>query len=148
MSPPNEIQESSPTHHRRRRSSLADILREWGSGGTSNKSKTGNKLCRRETLADIAKSLPWSRQQTTESSHAASLRKRRESSVDSGIKSTSSSKFRRDSAISDLKNDLAKLWGKRETPQIQPSPIVICPTPRRGTSNVNFNATRTLMCLW
>lgn len=134
MSPPNETQESSPTHNRRRRSSLADILREWGSGGNSNKSKSTNKLCRRETLADIAKSLPWSRQQTTsgDSSHMASLRKRRESSVDSGIKSTTSSKSRRDSAISDFKNDLAKLWNKREIIQPQPAPTIISPTPRRG----------------
>ncbi|KAK0158596.1 hypothetical protein PV328_009575 [Microctonus aethiopoides] len=140
MSPPNETQESSPTHNRRRRSSLADILREWGSGGNSNKSKSTNKLCRRETLADIAKSLPWSRQQTTsgDTSHMASLRKRRESSVDSGIKSTTSSKSRRDSAISDFKNDLAKLWNKREIIQPQAAPTIISPTPRRG-SGESFN---------
>lgn len=133
ISPPNETHDSSPTNQRRRRSSLAqltDILREWG-GGASGKSGRGNKLCRRETLADIAKSLPWSRQTTTDASHLASLRKRRESSVDSGIRSQVSTKSRRDSAISDFKNDIAKLWSKKETPQPQP-PTVISPTPRRG----------------
>ncbi|XP_076398161.1 rap GTPase activating protein radish isoform X1 [Megachile rotundata] len=136
-SPPNEPQESSPTNQRRRRSSLAqltDILREWGGGGTSGKSSRGNKLCRRETLADIAKSLPWSRQTTTDASHLERLRKRRESSVDSGIRSQASTKSRRDSAISDFKNDIAKLWGKKDaTPQAQPPPTVISPTPRRDS---------------
>ncbi|XP_076685202.1 rap GTPase activating protein radish isoform X2 [Andrena cerasifolii] len=130
---PNETQESSPTNTRRRRSSLAqltDILREW-SGGASAKSTRANKLCRRETLADIAKSLPWSRQTTTDASHLERLRKRRESSVDSGIRSQASTKSRRDSAISDLKNDIAKLWSKRDsTPQSLPAPKVISPTPR------------------
>ncbi|XP_072753921.1 uncharacterized protein Rsh isoform X4 [Anoplolepis gracilipes] len=137
ISPPNETQDSSPTTHRRRRSSLAqltDILREWGGGGASGKSGRGNKLCRRETLADLAKSLPWSRQTTTDVSHLASLRKRRESSVDSGIRSQVSTKSRRDSAISDFKNDLARLWSKKDVPpQPQPPPTVISPTPRRGS---------------
>ena len=111
---------------------MTDILREWGGGGTSGKSGKANKLCRRETLADIAKSLPWSRQATTDASHLASLRKRRESSVDSGIKSQYSTKSRRDSTISDFKNDFAKLWNKKEQPQPQQPPTVISPTPRRG----------------
>jgi len=136
ISPPGETQDCSPTNQRRRRSSLAqltDILREWGGGGISTKSSRGNKLCRRETLADIAKSLPWSRQTTTDASHLVSLRKRRESSVDSGIRSQVSSKSRRDSAISDLKNDIAKLWSKKDVLlQPQPPPTVISPTPRRG----------------
>lgn len=135
ISPPNETLESSPTNQRRRRSSLAqltDMVREWGGGGTTGKSARAGKLCRRETLADIAKSLPWSRQTTTESSHMASLRKRRESSVDSGIRSQVSTKSRRDSAISDFKNDLVKLWTKRDPPQPQPPPTVISPTPRGG----------------
>jgi len=140
ISPPNETQNSSPTNQRRRRSSLAqltDILREWGGGGASGKSGRSNKLCRRETLADIAKSLPWSRQTTTDGSHLANLasRKRRESSVDSGIRSQVSSKSRRDSAISEFKNDIARLWSKKDaTPQPQPPPTVISPTPRRGTT--------------
>ncbi|XP_077280205.1 LOW QUALITY PROTEIN: rap GTPase activating protein radish [Temnothorax americanus] len=137
ISPPNEAQDCSPTNQRRRRSSLAqltDILREWGGGGISTKSSRSNKLCRRETLADIAKSLPWSRQTTTDASHLVSLRKRRESSVDSGIRSQVSSKSRRDSAISDLKNDIARLWSKKDVLlQPQPPPTVISPTPRRGS---------------
>ncbi|XP_011882634.1 PREDICTED: uncharacterized protein LOC105570208 isoform X2 [Vollenhovia emeryi] len=137
ISPPNETQDCSPTNQRRRRSSLAqltDILREWGGGGISTKSSRSNKLCRRETLADIAKSLPWSRQTTTDASHLVSLRKRRESSVDSGIRSQVSSKSRRDSAISDLKNDIARLWSKKDVLlQPQPPPTVISPTPRRGS---------------
>lgn len=136
ISPPGETQDCSPTNQRRRRSSLAqltDILREWGGGGISTKSSRSNKLCRRETLADIAKSLPWSRQTTTDASHLVSLRKRRESSVDSGIRSQVSSKSRRDSAISDLKNDIARLWSKKDVLlQPQPPPTVISPTPRRG----------------
>lgn len=135
-SPPNEPQEPSASNQRRRRSSLAqftDILREWGGGGASGKSERGNKLCRRETLADIAKSLPWSRQTTTDASHLERLRKRRESSVDSGIKSQASTKSRRDSTISDFKNDFARLWGKKDAaPQTQPPPMVISPT-YRGT---------------
>ncbi|XP_012275503.1 uncharacterized protein LOC105697084 [Orussus abietinus] len=136
ISPPNELQESSPTNHGRRRSSIAqltDILREWGGGGGSGKSGKG-KLYRRETLADIAKSMPWSRQQTTDASHLASLRKRRESSVDSGIRSQVSTKSRRDSAISDFKNDLARLWSRKDSQQQpQPPPTVIAPSPRRGS---------------
>ncbi|XP_011499321.1 PREDICTED: LOW QUALITY PROTEIN: uncharacterized protein LOC105363353 [Ceratosolen solmsi marchali] len=146
ISPPNEIQEPSPmAQGRRRRSSLAqltDILREWGGGGSSGSSSAtktggstrGNKLSRRETLADIAKSLPWSRQTTTDSTHLASLRKRRESSVDSGIRSQVSTKSRRESAINDFKNDLARLWSKKDAqPQQQPPPTVLSPTLRRGS---------------
>lgn len=109
---------------------LTDILREWSGGGSSGKSERGNKLYRRETLADIAKSLPWSRQTTTDASHLERLRKRRESSVDSGIRSQASTKSRKDSTISELKNDIARLWGKKETPQPQPPPTVISPTYR------------------
>lgn len=131
ISPPNEPQEPA-TNQRRRRSSLAqltDILREW-SGGGGGKSERGNKLYRRETLGDIAKSFPWSRQTTTDASHLERLRKRRESSVDSGIRSQSSTKSRKDSTITELKNDFARLWGKKETPQPQPPPTVISPTYR------------------
>ncbi|XP_033320930.1 rap GTPase activating protein radish isoform X2 [Megalopta genalis] len=133
ISPPNERNET-PTTQRRRRSSLAqltDILREWSGGGGSGKSSRGKQLCRRETLADITKSLPWSRQ-TMDASHLERLRKRRESSVDSGIRSQPSTKSRRESTISDLKNDIARLWMKRgSTSQVQPFPKVISPTPRR-----------------
>uniref|UniRef100_A0A182MCU4 Uncharacterized protein n=1 Tax=Anopheles culicifacies TaxID=139723 RepID=A0A182MCU4_9DIPT len=80
-----------PGAQRRRRSSLAqltDILREW-SGGGSKRQKA--PLNRRETLADLARSLPWNKATTAEtynnqnnSGHAPPLRKRRESSADSG----------------------------------------------------------------
>nr|XP_050861252.1 uncharacterized protein LOC127068909 isoform X1 [Vespula vulgaris] len=135
ISPPNEIQESSPTNQRRRRSSLAqltDIIREWGGGGTGGKSGRSSKLYRRETLADIAKSLPWSRQTTSDASHLASLRKKRENSEDSGIRSQASTRSRKDSTISDFKSDLARLWSKRDVQPQQP-PTVISPTPRRGS---------------
>jgi hypothetical protein len=103
----------SGTVTRRRRSSLAqltDILREWG-GSTKGSRSKDSQLHRRETLADIAKSLPWGRSSTTDSSTVAALRKRRESSADPGIKH---SKSRRDStAISDFRSDLARLWSSR-----------------------------------
>lgn len=115
---PNGSERASffPQVTRRRRSSLAqltDILREWG-GSTTRSSLRGNKqaqLCRRETLADLAKSLPWGKCSTADMS---SVRKRRESSADSGIKSMSTK--RRDTsttAISELRSDLARLWGSR-----------------------------------
>ncbi|KDR08888.1 hypothetical protein L798_00541 [Zootermopsis nevadensis] len=117
ISPPTETQETSPpssgTVTRRRRSSLAqltDILREW-SGSTKCSRSKDPQLHRRETLADIAKSLPWSRSSTTDSTTVANLRKRRESSADQGIKHP---KSRRDStAISDFRSDLARLWSSR-----------------------------------
>lgn len=69
------------------------------------------------------------------------MRKRRESSVDSGIRSQVSTKSRRDSAISEFKNDIARLWNKKEaTPQPQPPPTVISPTPRRGKSFPRFSS--------
>lgn len=133
ISPPTEIQETSPPNTRRRRSSLAqltDILREWSVGGTK---RNKAPLYRRETLADLARSLPWGRQQTEGGSMLSSIRKRRESSADSGIKSTSS-KSRRESihttAISDFRSEVAKLWSRRE------SQTVIIPTAdqrRRGS---------------
>ena len=126
------------TSNTRRRSSLAqitDLLREWSGGSSVSNNKLGGstrsgKLNRRETFADITKSLLWSRQTTTDSSHLAALRKRRENSVDSGIRSQMSTKSRRGSAISDFKSDIARLWGKKDS-QTQP-PTVISPTPRRG----------------
>lgn len=66
---------------------------------------------RRETLADLARSLPWGRTNTETSSqyqsHAPPLRKRRESSADSGIKSMRS---RRESHTSDFQ----KAWSSRK----------------------------------
>ncbi|KAL1397149.1 hypothetical protein pipiens_009979 [Culex pipiens pipiens] len=110
----------NPGAQRRRRSSLAqltDILREW-SGGGSKRQKA--PLNRRETLADLARSLPWSKATTSDtynnnnnnnsnsnnnnsnnSGHAPPLRKRRESSADSGVKSMS---CRKDSYVADFRD--------------------------------------------
>lgn len=97
--------------HRRRRSSLAqltDILREWSGGGSKRSQKP--QLNRRETLADLARSLPWGRNNNdNNSSTGPSLKKRRESSADSGIKSM---KSRRDSHASEL----TKPWIRRDSP--------------------------------
>jgi len=98
---------------RRRRSSLAaqftDMFRDFG-GSTKGSRSKDSQLHRRETLADIAKSLSWGRSSTTDSSTVA-LRKRRESSADSGVKHP---KSRRDStAMSNFRSDLARLWLSR-----------------------------------
>lgn len=84
---------------------LTDILREW-SGGSKKPQKP--PLNRRETLADLARSLPWHRVNNDQYSHIPPVRKRRESSADSGIKSMRS---RRDSHSSDL----TKIWIKKDT---------------------------------
>lgn len=108
-SPPST---SPPPSQRRRRSSLAqltDILREW-SGGGSKRQKA--PLNRRETLADLARSLPWGRNTDNSTQNNQShvvQRKRRESSADSGIKSMRS---RRESHTSDF----SKMWPKKESP--------------------------------
>ncbi|GFG35584.1 hypothetical protein Cfor_02824, partial [Coptotermes formosanus] len=99
---------------RRRRSSLAaqftDMFRDLG-GSTKGSRSKDSQLHRRETLADIAKSLSWGRSSTTDSSTVAALRKRRESSADSSIKHP---KSRRDStAMSNFRSDLARLWLSR-----------------------------------
>lgn len=109
-SPPST---SPPPNRNRRRSSLAqltDILREWSGGSKRNKPP----LNRRETLADLARSLPWHRisndqYSSTTTVHAPPLRKRRESSADSGIKSMRS---RRDSHTSDV---TTKVWTKKDS---------------------------------
>ncbi|XP_065159412.1 uncharacterized protein rsh isoform X3 [Atheta coriaria] len=121
ISPPTETQETSPPtsgQPRRRRSSLAqltDILKEWS--GASTKTRRKAPLSRRETLADLARSLPWGRQTTTDGAPSYN-RKRRESSADSGIKSISG-KSRRDSqqhhTFSDFRSEVAKLWQRRES---------------------------------
>lgn len=99
-----------PSSQRRRRSSLAqltDILREW-SGGGSKRQKA--PLNRRETLADLARSLPWGRNTDNSSHQSHSVqRKRRESSADSGIKSMRS---RRESHTSDFN----RMWPRKESP--------------------------------
>lgn len=75
--------------NRRRRSSLAqltDIIREWS--GNSVKKFQKPQLNRRETLADLARSLPW-RSGTIETSQISqSIKKRRESSIDVGLRNT------------------------------------------------------------
>lgn len=106
-SPPST---SPPPNRNRRRSSLAqltDILREWS--GTGSKRNQKPPLNRRETLADLARSLPWHRISNDQyiPQHAPPLRKRRESSADSGIKSMRS---RRDSHTSEL----AKIWNRKD----------------------------------
>ncbi|XP_037916826.1 uncharacterized protein LOC119655154 isoform X4 [Hermetia illucens] len=103
-----------PGLQRRRRSSLAqltDILREWSGGGSKRQAKA--PLNRRETLADLARSLPWGKSTTDAGTvtitagqtHTAVPRKRRESSADSGIRSMRS---RRESHTSDL----VKAWNR------------------------------------
>lgn len=119
-SPPSTSPAGAP---RRRRSSLAqltDILREWSGGGSKRTAKA--PLNRRETLADLARSLPWGRTSNDSNTQTVSttittvgsviqpspgLKKRRESSAEVGLKSRS----RRDSQSADL-----KLWARRESP--------------------------------
>lgn len=146
ISPPTETQETSPPTSgttRRRRSSLAqltDILREWG-GSTKTRQK---QLCRRETLADLARSLPWGRQTTAEAGPTPSIttsRKRRESSADSGIRSMGS-KSRRDShhtAISDFRSEVAKLWQRRESTATM---VAASTSPRRGSGESSKSGRR------
>ncbi|KAK4887033.1 hypothetical protein RN001_003304 [Aquatica leii] len=150
ISPPTETQETSPPATgttRRRRSSLAqltDILREWGGGSTKSRQKA--PLNRRETLADLARSLPWGRQTTADTGPTPSIntRKRRESSADSGIKSSIGSKSRRDShqtAISDFRSEVAKLWQRRES---NTTTTVITPSSgsRRGSGESSRSGRR------
>lgn len=118
-SPPSTSPAGAP---RRRRSSLAqltDILREWSGGGSKRSTKA--PLNRRETLADLARSLPGGRTSndsntqtvsttiTTVGSVVQPSRKRRESSAEVGLKN---SRSRRDSHSAEL----SKLWARRESP--------------------------------
>lgn len=133
-----------PTNRNRRRSSLAqltDILREWS--GTGSKRNQKPPLNRRETLADLARSLPWHRisnDQYTSQGHVPPMRKRRESSADSGIKSMRS---RRDSHTSEL----AKIWNRKdaekenqEIPNVSVStdPSTTRNGSRRGSGDSNY----------
>lgn len=122
-SPPSTSPAGAP---RRRRSSLAqltDILREWSGGGSKRQPKA--PLNRRETLADLARSLPWGRTSNDSNTQTISttittvgsvvaptqgLKKRRESSAEVVLKS--SSRSRRDSQSAEL----TKLWARRESP--------------------------------
>lgn len=122
ISPPTETQETSPPR-RRRRSSLAqltDILKDWGGSATRKRNK---ELVRRETLADLAKSLPWPRSDTN--------RKRRESSVDSGVKS-SSSRSHQDGQYSTARADIYQLLNRSTTRR--PSNTVYTSDVRRSSA--------------
>ncbi|KAF2356463.1 hypothetical protein FHG87_012779 [Trinorchestia longiramus] len=122
IDPPTEVQETSPPTSRRRRSSIAqltDILRDWGRRDTENRS-TGtststSSLIRRESrdsrvhrdsLAEIAKSLPWGSRRDSAATEVPKIKMRRESSTES--------RKRRQSGT-DIKNDIAKLFTKRES---------------------------------
>lgn len=140
-SPPST---SPPPNRNRRRSSLAqltDILREWSGGAKRNQKPPLN---RRETLADLARSLPWHRVSNEQYSSGNIPRKRRESSADSGIKSMRS---RRDSHTSDF----AKIWNKRENTSEKESEVPIISAPdqqsirngsRRGSGDSNYKTVR------
>jgi hypothetical protein len=131
-----------PTNRNRRRSSLAqltDILREFTWSGTGTKRNQKPPLNRRETLADLARSLPWHRisndqytvQGQTQGHPAA---KRRESSCDSGIRSLRS---RRDSHSSEQQRN-------QDIPNFS---ITSDSTPirngsRRGSGDSNYQRSR------
>lgn len=130
-SPPST---SPPPNRNRRRSSLAqltDILREW-SGGSKRTQKP--PLNRRETLADLARSLPWHRINNDQYCTGNVPKKRRESSADSGIKSMRS---RRDSHTSDF----AKTWSKREVIGEKEADLVNRNGSRRGSGDSNYKIT-------
>lgn len=102
---------------RRRRSSLAqltDILREWGGGGSSQPRRQRAPLSRRETLADLARSLPWAR-------HEPPPRRRRDSSADSGIKSSTSKRRDSKAALHDFKADFPGYLDRKDSTTIMPS---------------------------
>ncbi|XP_054262334.1 uncharacterized protein LOC128986173 [Macrosteles quadrilineatus] len=131
ISPPTETQETSPpVSGRRRRSSLAqltDILREWS--GHPAKTRGSKPLVRRETLADLARSLPWSRP-----ADSGSYRKRRESSADSGVKSAST-KSRRESG-STIAADIARIWKSKDTRDT----VIVASTERRRSSDASHRS--------
>ncbi|XP_061400854.1 uncharacterized protein LOC133336590, partial [Musca vetustissima] len=119
-----------PGLQRRRRSSLAqltDLLREW-SGGVKHQSTqpqrtTKAPLNRRETLADLARSLPW-RTTTTDAStnvggsNYVAPRKRRESSAEPGLRSA---RPRRDSNTAEF----VKHWNRRESTVDDAAPVSV-----------------------
>lgn len=146
-----------PGLQRRRRSSLAqltDILREW-SGGTKQQhsqqqqqqlqqaSRSKAQLNRRETLADLARSLPWRTSTTTDASTGAggsggggcttymAPRKRRESSADSGIRSMRS---RRDSNTAEF----VRHWNRRESGAVEEQPSVSVPVVVECSKSVSI----------
>ncbi|XP_065565417.1 uncharacterized protein LOC136030399 isoform X2 [Artemia franciscana] len=70
----------------RRRSSLAqltDIIRDWSTRDRSVPGRsTQRQVSRRESLADLARNLPWSRKDSSADSTSSKYRRRRESVVD------------------------------------------------------------------
>ena len=98
-----------------------------------SKKSSQNKLVRRDTLADIIKSS--SRQRNSDNKN--SFKDRRESSVDSGIKSQNSNKTRQLSII-EIKNDFYKLWNKKDKQENK----IIIPTVRKGKICYFFNKFR------
>ncbi|CAH0625546.1 unnamed protein product [Chrysodeixis includens] len=116
LSPPEPDVENQPRGGpRRRRSSLAqltDILREWGGGGSAPRRQRA-PLSRRETLADLARSLPWAR-------HEPPPRRRRDSSADSGIKSMASKRRDSKAAPQDFRSDFPT-WDRKDSTTIMPS---------------------------
>ncbi|KAL4715599.1 hypothetical protein ACJJTC_006178 [Scirpophaga incertulas] len=118
LSPPEpDVADQPRGGPRRRRSSLAqltDILREWGGGGSNAPRRQRAPLSRRETLADLARSLPWAR-------HEPPPRRRRDSSADSGIKSMTSK--RRDSKAppQDFRADFPNYWDRKDSTTIMPT---------------------------
>ncbi|CAH0400226.1 unnamed protein product [Chilo suppressalis] len=119
LSPPEPDVENQPRGGpRRRRSSLAqltDILREWGGGGSSNAPRrTRAPLSRRETLADLARSLPWAR-------HEPPPRRRRDSSADSGIKSMASKRRDSKAAPQDFRAEFPNYWERKDSTTIMPT---------------------------
>ncbi|KAM7347858.1 rap GTPase activating protein radish [Cochliomyia hominivorax] len=118
-----------PGLQRRRRSSLAqltDLLREW-SGGVKNQNAqpqrtTKAPLNRRETLADLARSLPWRTSVSDASTSAGPTyvapRKRRESSAESGLRSI---RTRRDSNTAEF----VKHWNRRESTVEEPTVVSV-----------------------
>ncbi|GBP57399.1 hypothetical protein EVAR_51246_1 [Eumeta japonica] len=117
LSPPEPDPSDQPRGApRRRRSSLAqltDILRDWSNSGSAPRRQRA-PLSRRETLADLARSLPWAR-------HEPPPRRRRDSSADSGIKSMASK--RRDSKIAppDFRSDFPSYWDRRDSSAVAPA---------------------------
>lgn len=92
---------------------MTDILREWGGGGSAPRRQRA-PLSRRETLADLARSLPWAR-------HEPPPRRRRDSSADSGIKSMASKRRDSKAAPQDFRSEFPNYWDRKDSTTIMPS---------------------------
>ncbi|CAG4945923.1 unnamed protein product [Parnassius apollo] len=116
LSPPEpDVADQPRGGPRRRRSSLAqltDILREWGGGGSQPRRQRA-PLSRRETLADLARSLPWAR-------HEPPPRRRRDSSADSGIKSIASKRRDSKAVPQDFRSDFS-IFDRKDSTTVIPS---------------------------